>query len=195
VTLSIPSFARVDEALAFLDARAGWVRDHLASSPAPRQPRIGGTIPVEGIHRQIVEGAGRAARLRDGRIELPVGQEGPRIAALLRQMARDRLAERATLHAQALGRSFGRLTLRDTRSRWGSCTTRGDLMFSWRLIMAPPEVLDYVAAHEVAHLAEMNHSTAFWAVCGQLMPGYEAPRRWLRDHGAELQSWRFDRLP
>jgi len=193
--VTMPNFARETEALAFLDARADWVRKHLSTSPVARTPSIGATIPVEGVARDIVAGDGRAARLRDGRVELPVGQEGPRMAALLKQMARERLAARATHHAGRLGRACGRITLRDTRSRWGSCSSKGDLMFCWRLIMAPPEVLNYVAAHEVAHLAEMNHSPAFWAVCARLCPGYETPRRWLRENGAEILAWRFDPLP
>jgi len=195
VTLSMPEFAREAEALAFLDSRADWVRKHLATRPEGQVPRIGGQVPIEGVAREIVAGAGRAARLRDGRVEVPEGQEGPRMAALLKQMARERLAERATYHAGRLGRGFGRITLRDTRSRWGSCSSKGDLMFCWRLIMAPPEVLDYVAAHEVAHLVEMNHSPAFWATCERLYPGYETPRRWLRERGAEILAWRFDPLP
>lgn len=195
VSLSMPHCARQAEAIAFLDAREGWVRKHLAASPAPARPEIGGAIPIEGHLRQIVPGTGRAARLVGGRVELPEGQEGPRMAALLKQMARDRLAERSAHHAGVLGRSFGRITLRDTRSRWGSCSAKGDLMFCWRLIMAPPEVLDYVAAHEVAHLAEMNHSPAFWAVCEGLCPGYQPQRDWLRRNGAGLLAWRFDRLP
>ncbi|MFV1875048.1 M48 family metallopeptidase [Nioella sp.] len=195
VTLSMPHGARQAEALAFLDAREGWVRKHLAASPAPARPEIGGVIPVEGRMRQIVPGTGRSARLIEGRVELPEGQEGPRMAALLKQMARDRLVDRSRFHADRLGRSFGRITLRDTRSRWGSCSSKGDLMYCWRLIMAPPAVLDYVAAHEVAHLAEMNHSPAFWAVCERLCPGYQPHRDWLRRNGAELLAWRFDRLP
>jgi hypothetical protein len=91
-----------------------------------------------------------------------------------------------------LGRPYTRITLRDTRSRWGSCASSGALSYSWRLIMAPPEVLDYVAAHEVAHLAEMNHSAAYWAGVARLLPGYEAPRQWLRAHGAGLHRYRFD---
>lgn len=195
VTLSLPAFAPESEAIAFLDARAGWVRKHLDASPGPQGPRIGGEIPLEGQLRPIVSGAGRSARLVQGRIEVPAGQEGPKMLALIKQMARERLAARVAHHAGALGRPYGRLTLRDTTSRWGSCTSRGDLMFSWRLVMAPPVVLDYVAAHEVAHLVEMNHSRAFWSICQRLHPGYEAPRDWLRQNGPELLAWRFDRLP
>jgi predicted metal-dependent hydrolase len=90
-----------------------------------------------------------------------------------------------------LGRRYTRLTLRDTRSRWGSCSATGALSYSWRLILAPPRVLDYVAAHEVAHLAQMNHSPAFWAEVARLMPDYESPRAWLRREGSALHRYRF----
>ncbi len=90
-----------------------------------------------------------------------------------------------------VGRPFHRLTLRDTRSRWGSCTVDGGLMYSWRLAMAPPEVLDYVAAHEVAHLVEMNHAPAFWAVVRRLVPDYAPRRAWLKQHGQRLHAYRF----
>jgi hypothetical protein len=106
-------------------------------------------------------------------------------------VARDRLAGACDDYAARLGKPYARITMRDTRSRWGSCTSDGALMFSWRLIMTPPEVLDYVAAHEVAHLAEMNHSPAFWAVVAQLCPGYAPLRDWLKREGGALQAIRF----
>jgi predicted metal-dependent hydrolase len=106
-------------------------------------------------------------------------------------MARDRLVAASEHYADLLGRPFGKVSLRDTRSRWGSCTSEGNLMYSWRLILAPVDVLNYVAAHEVSHLAEMNHSQAFWSEVERLMPGYAAPRKWLKQHGAELHRFQF----
>ena len=117
--------------------------------------------------------------------------DGLRAGAFLKHLARDRLTAASDRYATQIGCRYTRVTLRDTRSRWGSCTADGGLMYSWRLIMAPPEVLDYVAAHEVAHLAEMNHSPAFWAVVARLMPGYAARRRWLKQHGQSLHAHRF----
>ena len=116
-----------------------------------------------------------------------------RLRAWLTDLARERLTAAADRHAAALGRRYGRITLRDTRSRWGSCSAQGALMFSWRLVLAPPQILEYVAAHEVAHLAEMNHSAAFWAHVNRLYGPHAAPRRWLRGHGAELHRYQFDR--
>ena len=196
VSLSMPPFAREAEALSFLHDRAGWVRKHLSDAPGPRRPEIGGGFPVQGVERLVQAAHGRAARFRDGVLFMPEGPRGPvALTSLLKRMAREELAARCAVHARALGRSHGKITLRDTRSRWGSCSSRGDLMFCWRLIMAPTEVLDYVAAHEVAHLAHMDHSPAFWATCARLCPGYAAPRGWLKAQGSELLAWRFDSLP
>src|SRR5699024_841505 len=112
---------------------------------------------------------------------------GPVVAAFLRHRAREALLAACGRHGAALARldldrparTFAGLVLRDTRSRWGSCSSRGRLMFSWRLAMAPDQVLDYVAAHEVAHLAHMDHSPAFWAVVTALFPAHPQARQWL----------------
>lgn len=196
VSLSLPLWARDEEARQFIASREGWLRRHVAATPAPQRPEIGGTIPILGVDRPIEDGPGRAARFDGSVLRVPGGARmAPRVRALLITLARDRLAEACDRYAADLGRRYGRLTLRDTRTRWGSCSTRGDLMFSWRLIMAPPDILDYVAAHEVAHLAEMNHSARYWAVCARLYPGYETRRDWLKRHGPELLAWRFDGAP
>ena len=112
--------------------------------------------------------------------------------SFLKFAARDRLAGMSDHYAGLLGRSFAGITLRDPRSRWGSCSARGRLMYSWRLIMAPDAVLAYVAAHEVAHLSEMNHSPRFWAVVDGLYGDTRMPRDWLRREGATLHRYRFD---
>ncbi|MFE3836868.1 M48 family metallopeptidase [Pseudogemmobacter sonorensis] len=193
VTLTLPGRARESEALAFLASHEGWLRDTLAAMPESRQSAIGfGTIlPVEGRALRIEPAMGRAVRVAEGRLLVPGDQPGPKVAAFLKVLARDRLARASTRHAASAGRAYTRLTLRDTRSRWGSCTESGALMYSWRLVMAPPEVLDYVAAHEVAHLIEMNHSPAFWAVVTRLCPDWKRHRGWLRNQGQDLHRYRF----
>ena len=195
VTLTLPRRVGQTEALRFVQDRTDWLRDALAGQGAPVIVAPGARLPVEGAERTVTLAAARAPVLQGDRLILPqraAGRAGATVAAFLRQLARTRLVAACDRHAAALGRQPGRLTLRDTRSRWGSCTAAGDLMFSWRLAMAPPEVLDYVAAHEVAHLVEMNHSPAFWAQVARLYPGWQAQRDWLRREGLTLHRYRFD---
>ncbi|PWR01389.1 M48 family peptidase [Meridianimarinicoccus roseus] len=194
VTLSLPTGARLRSAEAFLSEKADWVRGHLAVQPRAVTPVLGGVVPVEGRDLPIraVAPPRRRAHLCDGSVRInPALPVPPQVAGLLKTAARARLAAACDHYAGQIGRPYGTLSLRDTRSRWGSCSSAGRLMFSWRLIMAPPEVLDYVAAHEVAHLVEMNHSADFWAVVARICPDYARRRRWLRDHGAVLHSIRF----
>ncbi|MBB96804.1 MAG: zinc metalloprotease [Rhodobacteraceae bacterium] len=192
VTLTVPRGVSEAEALSFAVSKSDWVRGHLASRAGDVIVGDGAILPVEGRPRQVVCQATRRVRLDPDALVLPRDQPGTRARTFLRQMARDRLAAASDRHAQALGRPYTRITLRDTRSRWGSCSSAGALMYSWRLVLAPPEILDYVAAHEVAHLAEMNHSPAFWALVERLYGPYAAARDWLRTEGSALHRYRFD---
>lgn len=193
VSLSLPVWASEAEALGFLHEREAWVRTHLGRAPGVRAARIGAEVPICGVPRPVLAGTGRAAQFIDGVIHVPEGpREGPRIKALLGVMARERLHAAVAAHAKSIGKRYGNITLRDPRTRWGSCSSKGDLMFSWRLIMTPPEILDYVAAHEVAHLVEMNHSIRFWNLCKQLCPTTDQHRRWMRANGADILAWRFE---
>ena len=192
VTLTIPPRAPEREALAFLKEREGWLRGHL-SDVVPAVPVTeAGAVLFEGRSLRIVPAAGRRIAVAGDSLLVPAGAGPARVKAFLKTRARDALAAASDRHAARIGRSYSRLTLRDTRSRWGSCTSDGALMYSWRLIMAPPAVLDYVAAHEVAHLVQMNHSPAFWEVVAGLVPDHAAHRRWLREHGDRLHRLRFD---
>ncbi|TFL18350.1 M48 family metallopeptidase [Jannaschia formosa] len=196
VTLTLPARTPLAEGRAFVAAQAGWIARQVAAAPTPRRVAIGGVVPLLGREVPVVAGQGRAARWTGTEIAVPEDpQAGTRVQALLREMARSHLTEAVDRHAAAIGRSAGRITLRDTRSRWGSCTSRGDLMFSWRLVMAPAEVLDYVAAHEVAHLVHMDHSPRFWAQVGAICPDWKPRRDWLRREGAGLHAIRFDAVP
>jgi len=193
VTLTMPYRCNEAEALAFAEEKESWIRKHLAE----RSPEVaighGETLPFAGIPHRIVPGIGRSVKRADGLLYVPgaARQVGPRVAGYLKAQARLVLAETSKRYAERLGKPYAAITCRDTRSRWGSCTAQGRLMYSWRLIMAPPEVLDYVAAHEVAHLAEMNHSPAFWQTVESLYGDYKTPRRWLRTQGSSLHMYRF----
>ncbi len=192
ITLTLPRRAASRHGHEFLNERAGWLRTAVAALPVQYPVAHGAVIPVEGRELRITPAAVRSARAEDDCLLVPAGASpGARVQAYLKLRARQRIEERVRHHAGLLGRAAGRITLRDPRSRWGSCSSAGDLMFSWRLIMAPPDVLDYVVAHEVAHLAQMNHSAAFWAEVARLMPGYQPPRSWLRAQGTDLHRFRF----
>jgi predicted metal-dependent hydrolase len=195
VTLSMPTRAREGEALAFLRGQEGWLRATLAEMPESvlHPVGLGATLSVEGRSLTLAPGTGRAIRVEGDTLLVPgpPASAGPRVAAWLKTLARDRLARASTHYAGLVGRGYSSLALRDTRSRWGSCSPDGRLMYSWRLIMAPPSVLDYVAAHEVAHLVELNHSAAYWAVVSRIFPGWKAERTWLHTHGQALHRLRF----
>lgn len=193
VTLSMPLRAREAEALDFALAHEDWLRAALARRPQGQAVTLGAALPVEGRLLTLTPGPGRRPRIEGEHLLIPgaPAQAAPRAAAFLKALARDRLAAASDHYAAQLGRKVTRITLRDTRSRWGSCAHDGALMYSWRLIMAPPPVLTYVAAHEVAHLVEMNHSDAFWDVVSRLYPGWQAQRHWLQLNGKHLHAIRF----
>lgn len=191
VTVSYPRNTPERQAMAFAMEKAEWIRGQLARRAVAVPVAAGAVLPVEGTDLTVTPGPGRGVRIEDGRLVAPAMATGAAVAAFLKALARDRLAAASDRHAARLGRGFGRLTLRDTRSRWGSCSSAGDLMFSWRLVMAPPEVLDYVAAHEVAHLVHMHHGPAFWAEVGRLYGDHRAARGWLRRDGGALHRFRF----
>lgn len=191
VTLTVPPHVPERVARAFAEEKALWIGNAVQKCHVAVPVVLGSDVLVEGKMRRVVLGKGRAARLTSDTIEAPPGREGPATEAMIKHLARDRLAGAVDRFAALLGKDTGRLTLRDPRSRWGSCTTEGNLMFSWRLVLAPSEVLDYVAAHEVAHLKHMDHSSAFWQTVEALYPNYNAQRGWLRQEGAGLHRFRF----
>jgi predicted metal-dependent hydrolase len=193
VTLTMPLRARESEALGFLRAQEDWLRRALSRVSVGQVVGFGAALPYQGQSLTIASGPGRSVRIEGDSLIVPgdAARVGARVRAWAMVQARDRLAEASDRYAALLGRGYASLALRDTRSRWGSCTSDGRLMYSWRLILAPAQVLDYVAAHEVAHLDQMNHSPTFWAVVDRLYPGWEAPRRWLKANGSSLHSWQF----
>ncbi|MEM8576135.1 MAG: SprT family zinc-dependent metalloprotease [Pseudomonadota bacterium] len=192
VTLSLPKSVPLREAEAFLQERAEWLRSAVASQPPLIPVKPGAKLPVAGKELAVVERSSRACVIEHSAIATRAGRPaGPQVAALLKRHARVHLTAACEKYGAAVGRMPVRITLRDPRSRWGSCTSSGNLMFSWRLAMAPLPVLDYVAAHEVAHLRQMNHSARFWALVRQLCPEYEPRRAWLHRHGADLHRYRF----
>lgn len=193
ISLTLPRWSNLNEAMAFARAQEGWMRKHLAKQLQPIPVTFGGRILLDGIKHEIAHGQGRSVQVVDGVIHVP-GRDDQlvsKLRAYFKTLARERLVPASEHYAGLLGRKIGPVTLRDTRSRWGSCTSDGRLMYSWRLIMAPPAVQDYVAAHECCHLIEMNHSDAYWALVEEISPNYKTDRKWLKVNGALLHQYQL----
>ncbi|MFN4061903.1 MAG: M48 family metallopeptidase [Paracoccus hibiscisoli] len=190
--LTLPVGVPLSQGQDFARSRRDWLRAAVARLPARAQAVAGAALPVEGRALILTPADLRRPQIDGDRLLVPQGRPvGSTVAAWLKQLALLRLRAACDRLSADLGRPYRAIVLRDTRSRWGSCTHDGRLMFSWRLAMAPPLVLDYVAAHEVAHLAHMDHSARFWAEVEALMPGHAPHRAWLRAQGGDLMLWRF----
>lgn len=188
--LVIPPFVSIGEAQAFLDSRRDWLFDRLAAVPRRIQFLDGTAIPFRGetLALRHIAGARLAAR-REGDTLLVGGEAAHlsrRTTDWLKAQAKAAFTAAAAEKAPLIGRAPPRVAVRDPRRQWGSCSADGALRLSWRLILAPAPVLDYVVAHEVAHLAEMNHGRAFWAIVARLTPHMATARIWLRRHGQSL---------
>lgn len=189
----LPPRAGLAEAERFLGQQRIWLAERLARLPE-RVPLVpGARIPLLGREHEIRHrpDARGGVWAEDGVLNVSGQAEHvPRRALdFLRAEARRHILPHAFRLAGRLGRVPARVTLRDTRSRWGSCSSRGDLSFSWRLVLAPEEVLVYVVAHEVAHLAELNHSPAFWATVAGLAGDPGPAKRWLKAQGGRLHRY------
>src|SRR5439155_22872002 len=194
VEVILPRGVAVKTGLSFLEAKRDWVGARLEALPQPVPFVEGALVPVLGVVHRIrreFDPTAPPVRIVDGEIRvrgdpahLPRRVRDHPVAA-----AGAEIAPRARRLAAQLGRDVARITLRDTRSRWGSCSGTGNLSFSWRLILAPEPVLDYVVAHEVAHLVEMNHGPRFWQLVARLVPDSVGPRAWLKRHRAQLLSY------
>lgn len=199
VTLTMPQTLHLKEALEFLRERESWLRAAMTRLPELCPVAVGADILLRGEILRITESSGNRIKVQGAQLLVPPDPTGTRtamrVATYLKASARAALVPASERYAAALGRPFSAITLRDTRSRWGSCTAQGRLMFSWRLVMAPPLVLDYVAAHEVAHLKHMDHSRVFWNCVGQLMLDYQTHRDWLSNNGALLHNYCFTSRP
>lgn len=192
VDLVLPPRTSWPRALSFLEANRQWLEDRIAALP-PRTSFVPeAEVPILDVlhpirHRPDARGRG-AVWIEDGQLCV-AGDEAHltrRVRDFLREMARREMSARARTLAEQIKRQVGRVTVRDTSTRWGSCSADGNLAFCWRLIMAPEPVLHYVVAHEVAHLVEMNHGPRFWKLVGRLATDVEGQRQWLHDNRARL---------
>lgn len=189
VVLTLPPRASRAAGQRMLDGNVAWIADRAARLPAPIVLADGAWVPVHGVKRRIVATGGRGlTTLTADALHVP-GDPAflpRRVTDWLQAEARRTLVPLAHSRAGQLDRAVARVVLRDTRTRWGSCTAAGTLMFSWRLVMAPPWVQDYVVSHEAAHRVHMDHSPRFWAVLDGLCPARMAAEAWLAGEGVGL---------
>jgi hypothetical protein len=190
VVITLPPRSGRRAGMALLRQHGAWAMERIAALAPPVEFAPGAELLLGGVpHRIRHEPALRAGTFLD-RTDIVVSGAAAhlkrRVSDFLRAEAMRRIAIRVTPHAEALGVSPRAIRLKDTRSRWGSCAPNGILAFSWRLVMAPDWVMDYVVAHEVAHLRELNHSTRFWAHVDRLVPNRDAAVEWLRLEGPAL---------
>jgi hypothetical protein len=198
VVLTIPPRGSLKEARDFAQTHGEWIAARLKRLPKAAPFTHGIEVPLRGVPHRIVHRRGMRGTVwtetdANGLRLLCVAGEPPhldrRIADFLKREARRDLEAASRQHAARLGVAIKRISVRDQSSRWGSCSNAGVLSFSWRLILAPTFVLDYLAAHEVAHLIELNHSPRFWRLVARLDPNAERAKVWLDVHGADLHRY------
>ena len=193
--LTVPPRTRRGDVEAFLERHHAWAAERLERLPPTPLVGVGATIPLADVPHAIAH-SGKlrgTTRVKDGVIVVsgPPDRAGARVADLLRARARSELEPLVAAYAAQIERRPRAVRLKDTRTRWGSCTNDGALSFSWRLAMAPPFVLDALAAHEVAHLVHMNHGAAFWELARNMCAATDDARDWLRANGSALHAYRF----
>jgi predicted metal-dependent hydrolase len=198
--ITVPPGLRQGEVEKFLHRHQGWLEQRLAKVPERPQVRPGIKIPFRGVPHLIVHEPGKR-----GTVSVEGGASGPclivhgdrlhlprRIADFLKREAKNEIETLVAGHTATIGKSAKTIRFRDTSSRWGSCTSNGTLSFSWRIMMAPAPVINYLVAHEVAHLKEMNHGPKFWKLCEELCPDTERCKAWLKRNGSALQAIQFE---
>ena len=199
----VPRGVTTDQIDVFLASKRRWIADKVAKAQAisDRPAQLGlerpGVVWLEGeaLPVERANGLRATAELKDGRLlsRGPIDAAPAAIERWYRREARRRLLAVTEREANRLGLEFKSVGIRDPKTRWGPCASRGNLSFSWRLLLAPPEVLEYVVIHELLHLREPNHTKAFWRLVETVSPGWQKQACWLREHGQELHDYRPER--
>jgi len=198
VVLTMPPRGSLKEARAFAEKHGGWIAARLGRLPHPAPFAHGTLLPLRGIEHRIEHRRGQRGTVwretgkADELLLCVAGEElhlPRRVRDYLKREAKRDLEAASCAAAGRLGVAIRRVSIRDQSSRWGSCSTTGVLSYSWRLILAPPYVLDYLAAHEVAHLVEMNHSRRFWRLVERICPHMARAKNWLDAHGGDLHRY------
>jgi predicted metal-dependent hydrolase len=197
--ITVPPGMPSREVESFLARHQGWLETKLAKYPDKPKLRPGVKLPVRGVnhlilHEQAKRGSVEQAQDEDGPYLLVHGERSHlprRLSDFLKKQAKMDIEPMALELAKKTGKKVKSIKFKDTKSRWGSCSSDGNLSFSWRIMMAPRLVIFYLVAHEVAHLTEMNHGPKFWKLCEELCPETDKAKAWLKRNGPALQSIEF----
>ncbi|PHQ69002.1 MAG: hypothetical protein COB93_09185 [Sneathiella sp.] len=193
VILVLPMRTRLSSGLAFLKQEIPWIGQKIQNMPMPVPFRDGETVPVLGVPHRICHAPDERGLVWQDEEKLVVAGQiehlPRRVRDWLRKRAKREISSRAGDYADELGQTIKGITVRDQKTRWGSCSSTGQLNFSWRLVLMPEMVMDYIIAHEVAHLRHMNHSAAFWALVGELHADVPSAKKWLKENGAEIHKY------
>ncbi len=193
--ITVPPGLPEREVQSFLNRHEGWIESRIAKLPEQPGLRAGVKIPIRGTPHLIMHQSGRGTvDVLDGHILLVHGDPAHlsrRVADYLKREVKRDIEAMVARHTATVGRKARAIRFKDTKSRWGSCTSDGVLSFSWRIGMAPTPVINYLVAHEVAHLIEMNHGPEFWKLCQKLCPDTERCKAWLKRNGSALQAIDF----
>jgi len=193
VEIVLPKGVSLRRALEFADSEKDWIAGQLHRLPDPVGFTPGNKIPYQGKDHLIME-TGRLrgqVEVRDDCLYVPGATEHTprRLRDWLKQQAKTEILACINQRAPLMDVLPGRVTLRDQKTRWGSCSSKGNLNFSWRLILTPPAVLDYVVVHELAHLEHMHHGPEFWAKVAAHLPDFHQHKNWLKENGGKLQKY------
>jgi hypothetical protein len=200
LTVVIPSSYKIKQLPILLESKGNWISDKLTkygqvqSLSDKTEVKSGDTIPYLGRNLEVVKRQNRrnanSIRLERNRLVVAIGSVSSRLNLVLEQWYRMQAAklikERADKLSARLGLTYNRILIRGQKTRWGSCSHKGNLSFNWKLIMAPEPVIDYVIIHELAHLKEMNHTKRFWGLVAEHCPRWREHKKWLKDHQTEL---------
>ena len=192
VLVTVPNGVSRIRALEFTARSRSWIEERVRSRGGLIHLEPGHVLPLRGICHEIRHVDSRRGVVKADPVRAIIEVPGEsqhvkrRLLDYLKAAAREDLTRASERYAALMGVSYRRITIRDQRSRWGSCSAGGALSYSWRLILAPDYVLDYVAAHEVAHLRHLDHSPRFWRLVLTHCHGAARAKNWLRTHGQEV---------
>ncbi len=194
IILVLPIKTKIDKAIKFAKSKQDWINENISKIPAPNKITIGSSIPLMGCNSKIIH-SGYFGKTYHEQNNIYVFAKPDyieeNVISYLKSLALKKVNAYSEQFSKQTGLKYKNISIRDSKTRWGSCSSSGNITFSWRLIMMPDFVMQYVVAHEIAHLKEMNHGQNFWNLVEKIFPDYIKARKWLKQNGRTIHSWEF----